>query len=133
MLYIWLRSVSFNCRCWEEKTPLPCDYRRSKVDWVNNIQIPIACGSLERRQILSLPLSSSSWSRIDSTEFPYSLPPSVLLSIAHGRSSRLHPVSAQSFLVLTGWPTLVCPWVGVHRRASLMSLSFFFSFFFFRD
>ena len=50
---------------------------------------------------------------------------SSLLSIALGRSSRLHPVSVQSCCrqVLTGCPTLAHLYEGVHRSTSLMSLS----------
>ena len=45
-----------------------------------------------------------------------------LSSIAPGRSSKLHPLSAQSW-VLAGRPTLAHPWVDVHRRTSPMSSS----------
>ena len=47
---------------------------------------------------------------------------SSLSSIAFGRSSRLHPVSAQSCsrLVLTGRPTLARPCEEVQRSTSLM-------------
>ena len=49
---------------------------------------------------------------------------SSLSSIAHGRSSRLHPMSIQSCcrFVLLGQPTQTRPCEGVHRR-SLMRLS----------
>ena len=48
-----------------------------------------------------------------------------LSSIASGRSSGLHPVSALSccMLVRAGCPALACPCEGVHRSTSLMSLS----------
>ena len=48
-----------------------------------------------------------------------------LLSIASDRSSRLHPVSAQSFCmkVLAGRPAFARPCEGVHRSISLMSSS----------
>ena len=47
-----------------------------------------------------------------------------LSSIAPGRPSRLHPVSAQncSVLVLASPPTFACLCEGVHRIMSLMSL-----------
>ena len=48
-----------------------------------------------------------------------------LLSIASGRSSRLHPLSAQSccMLVRAGRPVFARPCEGVHRSTSLMSSS----------
>ena len=50
-----------------------------------------------------------------------------LSSIAFGRSSRLHPVSAQSccMYVRAGHPAFACPCVGVHRSTSLTSMSLF--------
>ena len=50
---------------------------------------------------------------------------SSLSSIAPRRSSRLHPVSAQSCCVkvLAGCPTFACPCEGVHWSISLMSSS----------
>ena len=49
----------------------------------------------------------------------------VLSSIAHGRSSRRHPVSAQSWCIRisAGRQTLARPYVGVHKRMLLMSSS----------
>ena len=49
-----------------------------------------------------------------------------LSSIIPGRSYRLHPVSAQSWCIyiFTGQSTLVCPYVGIHKRMLLMSWSF---------
>ena len=46
-----------------------------------------------------------------------------LSTIFLGKSSRLHPVSAQSWWmkVFADRPTLVCPYIGVHRRTFLMS------------
>ena len=46
-----------------------------------------------------------------------------LSSIGFSRSSKLHPVSAQSWCksVLAGRQTILRPCVGVHRRTSLMS------------
>ena len=48
-----------------------------------------------------------------------------LSSIASGRSSGLHPVSAQSFCiyVLSGRPAFARPCEGVHKSTSLMSSS----------
>ena len=48
-----------------------------------------------------------------------------LLSIASGRSSRLHPVSAKSYCqqVVAGRLTLACPCEVVQRKMLLMSLS----------
>ena len=48
-----------------------------------------------------------------------------LLSITSGRSSRLHPVSAQSCFmqVLAGCPAFALPCEGVHQSTSLMSSS----------
>ena len=48
-----------------------------------------------------------------------------LLSITSGRSSRLHPISAQNsgMWVLAGHPAFAHPYEGVHRSKSLMSLS----------
>ena len=50
---------------------------------------------------------------------------SSLSSIAPGRSSRLHPVSAQSccMYVLAGHPAFAHPCEGLHRSMSLMSSS----------
>ena len=60
----------------------------------------------------------------DSTDFSLSSHQS-LLSIAPGRSSKLYPVSAQSWCqyVLFDQPTLTHPCEGVHKRTLLMSLS----------
>ena len=48
-----------------------------------------------------------------------------LSSIALGKSSRLHPVSAQSCCIeiLVGRSTFACPCEGIHRSMSLMSSS----------
>ena len=48
-----------------------------------------------------------------------------LLSITPGRSTKLHPISTQSWCiwVLAGRPTLACPYVGIYRRTSLMCSS----------
>ena len=49
----------------------------------------------------------------------------ALFAITLERSCRWHPVSAQSWLmyVFAGWPTLVCPCVGVHWRMLLILAS----------
>ena len=62
------------------------------------------------------------WSPLTLSHHPFL---SFISSIIPGRSSSLHQVSRQCWCmqVFTGWPTLVCPYVGVHRRMSLMSLS----------
>ena len=45
--------------------------------------------------------------------------------IASGRSSGLHPISSHSccMYVQAGHPPFACPYVGVHRSTSLISLS----------
>ena len=70
--------------------------------------------------------ASSSSSYTDCADYPISLHPSFS-SIAPCRSSKLHPVSTQSWCkyVLASQSTLVCPCVGFHRRMSLMGLSCF--------
>ena len=46
-------------------------------------------------------------------------------SIAQGKSSRLHPVPLLSWYmqVLDGQPTMVSPWVRIHKRRLFMNLS----------
>ena len=69
-------------------------------------------------------ISSSSY-RATSTDLTDPLSPLVLSSITPGRSSRLHPVSAQSccIYVLNGRPTFAQPCEVVHGSTSLMSSS----------
>ena len=67
----------------------------------------------------------SSSCRAVSTDIPDPLSPHPLSSIVFGRSSGLHPVSAQSccMQVRAGHLAFARPCEGVHRSTSLMSLS----------
>ena len=60
-------------------------------------------------------MTSSSSGQGDSMELPDSLSPSIPIVIFPGRSSKLHPVSTQSWCnqVLADQPTLLCACLGV--------------------
>ena len=75
--------------------------------------------------IYKITIVSSSSCHATSTDLRNPLSPHSLSSIAPDRSSRLHPVSAQSccIYVLAGRPTFARSCEGVHRSISLMSSS----------
>ena len=101
----------------------------------HSLRVEFPCLSLSLSLSLSL-LSSPSLSFIISLSVILSLAPSLSLSLSHARHpplsviatrkfSRRYSLFAQSWwiYVFAGLPKLVCPYVGVYCRTSLINLS----------